>query len=67
MHHEIDRAAVARMLNLGDVLQLVDDRFDNRPLAQQQLVTDQHQRVLHVGFELGHAWARSWSRNGLDK
>ncbi len=35
---EIDRIAVARMLNLRDVFRLVVDRFHNGPFAQQGLV-----------------------------
>jgi hypothetical protein len=30
---------MARMLNLRDVLQLVDDRLDDRALAQHQTIT----------------------------
>ena len=31
---EVDGAAMARVLNLGDVFELIEDGFDNRPFAQ---------------------------------
>jgi hypothetical protein len=34
----IDWAAVARMLNLGNVLQMVSDGFDDGTLTQQQTI-----------------------------
>ncbi len=45
---EVDRAAMARMLDLTDVLELVVDRLDDRPFAQQQLVGDVDQPVVPV-------------------
>ncbi|BAY54145.1 hypothetical protein NIES2135_09590 [Leptolyngbya boryana NIES-2135] len=45
---------MARMLNLGNVLQLVDDAFDNRAFSQHQTVIERHQSLFHVAFELGH-------------
>jgi len=50
---EVDRTAMTRMLNLGDVLQLVDDRFDNGTLASQQLIGEPHQSGFHVALRLG--------------
>lgn len=52
--HEVGGTAVARVLNLGDVLELVDDGLNERTLAQQQLVPIVHQTVLHVGADAGH-------------
>jgi hypothetical protein len=49
----VDGRAMARMLNLRDVLQLVNDGFDNRALAEQQPVVQGHQSLFHVAFELG--------------
>ncbi len=33
--HEVDRATMPRMLNLGDVLKLVNDGFDNGAFTGQ--------------------------------
>ncbi len=52
MNHEVDGTAVTRVFDLGDILELVDDGLDNGTLPQQ-LVAQQHQLVLHVGFEVG--------------
>ena len=43
---------MARMLNLRDILQLVDDGFDNRALAEHQTVIEGHQSLFHVALEL---------------
>lgn len=48
MHHEIGGTAMARMLDLRIVLDLVDDRLDNRSFAQQKLVRQWQELVLHV-------------------
>ena len=39
---------MTRMLNLRDILQLVNDAFDNRPATQQNAIRKLHQVVLHV-------------------
>jgi hypothetical protein len=44
----IDRTAVAGMLNLRNVLQLVKDTFNHSPLSQQQAITQRQQPLLHV-------------------
>lgn len=41
------------MLNLRDVLELVNDGFDNGALADQQLVREPHQVVFHVASGFG--------------
>jgi hypothetical protein len=41
------------MLNLSNVLKLVNDRFNDGSAAQQQLITQHYQTVLHVPFERG--------------
>jgi hypothetical protein len=33
IHHKVDRAAMPGMLNLRNILQLVNDSFNNRPFA----------------------------------
>ena len=53
VHEEIIRAAVAGVLNLADVLELVVDALDNRALAQQQLVGDGKESLAHVPAYLG--------------
>lgn len=51
--HEIDGTAMPRVLNLGDVLELVNDGFDNGAFAGEQLVGEPHQMVFHVASGLG--------------
>ena len=48
MHDKIGRAAVTRMLNLRNILELVNDRFNDRSFAQQELVRQVHEMILHV-------------------
>ncbi len=50
----VDWTAVPGMLNLGNVLQLVNDGFNERTLPQQQAVAQGHQTILHVAFEFGN-------------
>ena len=40
------------MLDLRNVLQLVDDGFDNRALAEHQTVIQGHQALPHVRLSL---------------
>jgi len=42
------------MLDLRDVLQLVDDGFDNSALAEDQTVIEGHQSLFHVALEFGN-------------
>jgi len=51
MRHEIDMAAMAGALDAALAFQDVVDGFDNRALAQQDLVPQGHQFVLHVLFD----------------
>jgi len=44
---------MSRMPDLGDVLELINDRFDNRLFTDHQAVKEGHDAVLHVGLELG--------------
>lgn len=53
MHNKIDRAAMARMLDLRNVLELVNDRFNDRSFAQQQFVRKVHEMVLPVFAQFG--------------
>ena len=49
----IGRAAVTRMFNLRDVLELVNHRLHDRTLAGEQLVSQSHQVVLHIAPGFG--------------
>jgi hypothetical protein len=46
IHKEIDRTAMSEVLDLGDVLELIADRFEVRGLPQQQMFRKRHQAVL---------------------
>jgi len=50
---EAGEAPMTRVFNLRDVFQLIGDGFENATLAQQQLVFEPDQAVLHVGLEFG--------------
>jgi hypothetical protein len=45
---EIRWTPLATMFNLGDILQLVMDGFDQHSLAQEQLIVESDQAWLHV-------------------
>lgn len=45
---------MAGVLDLRDVLELVDDSFHDGAFAEQQLIDQRHQPVLHVGLEAGN-------------
>ena len=51
--HEVERAAVARVLNLRDVLELVNDRLDERTCAKQQPVVGVNELVAQVLAQFG--------------
>jgi hypothetical protein len=53
VHQKVERAAMAGMLDLADVLESVHDRLDDRPLTQEQLVGQAEQTVTHVLAQLG--------------
>src|SRR5690348_1162228 len=53
MDQEIDWAAVTRVLDLRDVFELINDRLDERPLAQQQPVGELKELVVHVLAQFG--------------
>ena len=42
------------MLNLRNVLQLVNHRFNNGSSPQEQLICPVHQAIFHVPFEFSH-------------
>jgi hypothetical protein len=49
----VDDAAMARVLNLLDVFELIVDAFDDRRLAQSPLIHSRHELVLPVFADLG--------------
>ena len=53
MHHKIDGTAMARVLNLRNILELIDNGLDNRSFAQQQFIRKVHEMVLHVFTQSG--------------
>ena len=52
MDEEVEGAAVRGVLNLTDILELIVDRLDQSPLAEQEFVCQGEQPVLHVLAEL---------------
>jgi hypothetical protein len=50
---EVGGAAMPGRLNLGDMLELVKDRFDPGPQVGQELVSEPHPIVFPVAFGLG--------------
>ena len=44
---------MAGVFDLLDVLELIVDAFDDRPLAQSQLIHQWHELVVHVFADLG--------------
>jgi len=53
IYNKVCNAAVARMLDLTNILELVVDRLAQGALAQQELVEHRHQLVLHILLDLG--------------
>src|SRR5712691_11820219 len=53
MDDKIRRTAMARMLDLRDVFELVNNGLNNRAFAQQQFVRKVHQVILHVFTQPG--------------
>ncbi len=48
---EVSRATVAGMLNPGLVFELIENRFDNGPFAEQQFIGPGKKPGLYVAFE----------------
>ncbi len=48
IEEKVCRAAVAGVLNPGDILELVNDDFDDETFTSQQLVFENDQSVFHV-------------------
>ena len=53
MDEEIERTAMARVLDLADVLELIDDRLDQGAFAQEELVGGVEETGVHVLAERG--------------
>jgi hypothetical protein len=52
MDNEIRRAAMTRVLDLGNVFELVNDALNEGSFAHQQFVRQVHELVLHVFADL---------------
>lgn len=52
MNEEVERAAVTCVFNLADILEVIVDRLDQSSLAEQELVCQGEQPVLHVLAQL---------------
>ena len=52
MDQEIDGTAMARVLDLTDVFELIVDGLDEGALAQEQLVREQQQAIVHLLAQL---------------
>ena len=50
---EVDGAAMARMLNLTDVFELIGDGLDDGAFAQEELIGPVEQPVVHLFAQLG--------------
>ncbi len=50
---KVGRAAMTTVFNLRDVLQVVIDRLEDGPMAQQPLVRQRNQSVFQVLLEWG--------------
>jgi len=53
MHAEVDGAAVARVFNLRDVLELIENGLDEGALAQQEPVGELEELLAHVLAQFG--------------
>src|SRR5262245_254532 len=53
MDAEVDWAAVTRVLDLADVLELVEDGLDERTFAQQEPVGEVEELIAHVLAQFG--------------
>jgi hypothetical protein len=53
MHHKIDGTAMTRVLDLRDILELIDNRLDNRPFTQQEFIRKVHELIFHVFAQPG--------------
>jgi len=45
---------MARMLNLRNVFELVDDGFHDGPLAKEEFVHQRHEHIFHIGSNSGN-------------
>jgi hypothetical protein len=52
--YAVDGTAMASVLDLTDIFQLIVHALDQRPLAQQEFVEQRHQLVLHVALQFSN-------------
>ena len=48
---EVDGTAMAGMLDLRDILELVNDGLHHRTFSQQELISQKHQHIFHIGTD----------------
>ena len=48
VEHKAGNTAMARMFDLGDILELIVDGFDQRAFSQPNFVGHRHQFVFHI-------------------
>ena len=53
MHEKVVWTAMTRVFNLADILELINDRLDDRALAQEQLVAEREQTRVHILAQFG--------------
>jgi hypothetical protein len=53
MDHKIDGTAMTRMLDLRDILELIDNRLDNRPFPQQEFIGKVHELIFPIFTQPG--------------
>ena len=51
INKEILKTAMTCMLDLRDILQLIDDRFNDCTAAQKDAISPQHEFVFHIGTQ----------------
>ena len=53
MNDKIGGTAMARMLDLRNILELVNDGLDNRSFAQQQFIREMHELICACFYAAG--------------
>ena len=52
--HEVGHTAMTGVFNLGDILELINNGFQDTAFAKQELVGQYNQPVFHFGLEASH-------------
>ena len=67
MDHKMGGAAMPRMLDLGNVLELVNDALNDRSFAHQQFVREMQKMVLHVFAQSGDELKPLFKKQGGER